>query len=439
MASRPSAAQLADRFLHGVLPQRLDVTQHALPVASLCAQVGWAQLQPALAALVQQHMARTRTLGQAAALMHSFLTWLKRRAAHQPEQQQGVQQEPEAQQAAVGQPQPGAVAAAGSFAAACGALAPCCALLVEAACSKFEAAGQAQQAQQAQQAPGQASVLVAAPSAQDMARLLESLTLLGLPEQLQQAQRLLPHAVQRMDSQTVSAVLRLHRRFGWAAIQPAAEQLVARCESDAALLPHTLSLLRQLAEAAVGSGNGGNGSAPTGSAAAGGPVNHQQGQQQRAAAGKENAGPAAACQQPAQEASKPSAQLTRERELQQRLAGLLAAVLDVVLREADLPAAQATAARQSAFLVDVFAAVHTLLPAVGLLPCRAATVGGLPLTGLADRLALLSSRVAQQEQRYPLADCLHPACKALHTLLGERAEAGGQLCRGVCNVAVRLS
>lgn len=416
------------------------MTQHALPVASLCAQVGWAQLQPALAALVQQHMARTRTLWQAAALMHSCLTWLKWRAAHQPEQQQEGQQQLEAQLAAVdGQPQPGAAAAAGSFAAACGALAPCCALLVEAACSKFEAAGQEQQAQQAQQAPGQASVLVAAPSTQEVERLLESLALLGRPEQLQQAQRLLPHAVQRMNSQTVSAVLCLQRQFGWAAIQPAAEQLVARCESDAALLPHTLSLLRQLAEAAVGRAGSGNGSDPAGSLATRGAANQQQGQQQQRASGQENTGPAAACQQPAEEAAKPPAQLARERELQQRLAGLLAAVLDVVLREADLPAAQAQVARQSACLVDAFAAVHVLLPAVGLLPCRAATIGGLPLMGLADRLALLSSRVVQQEMRYPPADCLHLACKALHTLLGERAEAGGQLCMGVCDVAVRLS
>jgi hypothetical protein len=74
--------------------------------------------------------------------------------------------------------------------------------------------------------------------------------------------------------------------------------------------------------------------------------------------------------------------------------------------------------------VDAFAAVQALLPAVGLLPCRVATVAGLPLTGLADRLALLASRAMRLEGRYPPITCLAPACTQLHALLGAEAFAG---------------
>ena len=70
-----------------------------------------------------------------------------------------------------------------------------------------------------------------------------------------------------------------------------------------------------------------------------------------------------------------------------------------------------------------------------LLPCRVATVAGLPLTGLADRLALLASRAMRLEGRYPPITCLAPACTQLHALLGAEAAAGKlgwpQLCMPV--------
>lgn len=196
----PSAAQLADRFLRTVLPKKLDGEKHAPAVFRLCQQVGWAQLQPALAALVQQ-LAGSGGVYAPTALVHGLL------AAVQQQQQPS------------------------SAKAAHAALAPCCALLAEAACRDFERGS--------------------APTAGTTAQLLVCLATLGQPEQLQHSQRLVPHAVAHMQACTVPALLHLQQRFGWQAIRPAAEQVVAGCRRDSALLPPGLSLLRQLVELAA--------------------------------------------------------------------------------------------------------------------------------------------------------------------------------------------
>ena len=414
----PTAAQLAERFLRSVLPQRLDGAQHAPGVARLCGRVGWARLQPALATLLQASMAKTHSLGQATALLQGLLEAHQRQRRRQQQQHQGA-------------PQP--TAADSSTDDAHAALAHCCGLLVDAACSKLEAGS--------------------APQAETVAQLLHCLASLGGQQQLQQAQRLLPHAVAQVQACTVPALLRLRRRFGWAAIRPAAEQLAARCAADSAALPPAVSLLRQLAEAAASAGVAGGG----GAGGSGGsseqqqpqqqpppPPQQQQQQQDSPQAGKENAPVAGQGAQPPQAAKQAEPAACEQGaagsgELPQQLAGLLAALLDVALREPDLGPHEAQGPRQPAFLVDAFAAVHALLPAAGaaepLLPSTAAaSSGGQPLQRLADRLARLAAAVAQRERRYPPAACLQPACKALHALLGQRAEAGAQ-CRGVWLVA----
>lgn len=93
----------------------------------------------------------------------------------------------------------------------------------------------------------------------------------------------------------------------------------------------------------------------------------------------------------------------------------------MALQEEDLSVDQASHVRQPSFLVDAFAAVHALVPALFPLPGSAAEE-------LAGRLARLAAWAAQQPRRYPPAACLQPACKALHALLAQRVEGGGRRC-----------
>jgi len=137
--------------------------------------------------------------------------------------------------------------------------------------------------------------------------------------------------------------------------------------------------------------------------------------------------------------AQPQQQLKQAQQGQVLLAGLLSQLLDLMAAEAGQPPGNLTAGSTSAqpapgtpaLVIDAFAAAHALLPAVGSLPIRTATVGGLQVSGLADRLAVLASKLLQMERRYPLAACLAPACKQLHAVLGTEA-AAGEKARG-CN------
>lgn len=412
VAASHSAAAMAARCLTAVLPGRLQAAQHADPTIRLCNRLGWAAMQPALQELLQACFGRPDKRAEAVALLLSLC-----------------------EHAAKAATAPGAAGAAAEQACVAGF----CQLAVSKVCAAIEE--QRGQQQRAGMGPAhrQAALQPAA-----MAQLLKALAALGGGPQLALAQRLLPHAMADVDASTVQALLLLQRRFGWAAVRPAAQRIVADCQADSGRLPHSMALLRELAEAA--------GESSTGGASSRGSAKEQQQAMPTAAApvaapGKENA---STSQQPRHEqaAAVPTNQKEQQQqaELQAELASLLAAALDVALQEADSPeqgarlavqppqyswqaqqtnqAQQAQRTRSAAFVADAFRAVWALLPAVGAAPVLPATVGGLPLTGLADRLALLATRLGQLHGQYPADACLAAACKQLHEKLGREAAAG---------------
>ncbi|KAL4429213.1 hypothetical protein ABPG77_010192 [Micractinium sp. CCAP 211/92] len=293
---------------------------------------------------------------------------------------------------------------------------------------------------------GLCQLVVSKPAA--MAQLLEALAALGGGPQLALAQRLLPHAMADVDASTVQALLLPQRRFGWAAVRPAAQRIVSDCQADSGRLPHSMALLRKLAEAA--------GESSTGGASSRGSANEQQQAMPTApgpvaAPGKENA---STSQQPRHEqaAAVPTNQKQQQQqqqqqsELQAELASLLAAALDVALNEADSPeqgarhavqppqyswqvqqtnqAQQAQRTRSAVFVDDAFRAVCALLPAVGAAPLhkklgREAAAGCpalLALTrGTAQRLRVMAQPLlaAQKDWRLegvslgcPCGDCM---------------------------------
>jgi hypothetical protein len=297
-----------------------------------------------------------------------------------------------------------AAAAAGSRghqAAAC--VAGLCQVVVQAICGQHQAP------------PQQAYARPAAGMVSDsvLGGLLSTLAVLGGPQQLAQVQQLLRVAEDHPPLAMVQALLLLQQRFGWPAVQGPAGKLVAACQADTSRLAVSLSVLRLLAAGAAAA------AAPAPGSISGGAIPPLD-------ADKENAGQLLPRQQHEQQQPQQPQAAKQQQELRERLAAQLAALLDVAIQQPDLPAAPAgqPAHRGTPVIVDAFAAVQALLPAVGLLPCRVATVAGLPLTGLADRLALLASRAMRLEGRYPPITCLAPACTQLHALLGAEAFAG---------------
>ncbi|KAL4443372.1 hypothetical protein ABPG75_011109 [Micractinium tetrahymenae] len=307
-----SAAALSSRCLSDVLPGRLAAAQHAAPLVRLCERLGWEAMRPALLALLQASMGRPEKRVEAVALLLILCKHAAKAAAA-----------------------PGAAAAAAEVACVAGL----CQLVATATCALFEQ----QQQQQAGAGPAQRQAPLQPAT---MAQLLAALATLGGEAQLVLAQQLLPHAMAAVDASTVQALLLLQKRFGWAAVRPAAERLVADCQADGRRLPHSMALLRKLAEAAAGSSTSHNSSS--------GSAREQQAGATEAvtAAGKENAGAgqpaqqeqAAAArykqpeqQQQAQQQQQQAQQQHHQAELQAELAGLLAAALDVALLEPDIP------------------------------------------------------------------------------------------------------
>lgn len=405
-----SAAALASRCLSAVLPGRLQAAQHAAPTIRLCKRLGWAAMQPALQALLQACFSLPHKRGEAVALLLSLCKHAAKAVAA-----------------------PGAAPAAAEQACVAGL----CQLAATTACALFE-----QPQPQPQQAFAGPARQPAALQPATTAQLLSALAVLGGGPQLALAQRLLPHALADVDGSTVQALLLLQRRFGWAVVRPAAQRVVADCQADSRRLPHSMALLRKLAEATAGGSAGG----ASGSGAA---TDQQAAPAVAAAPGKENSSRGQQVQQ-GQAAAAPTKQAQQTEGQQQwqawqeealaEVAGLLAAALDVALQEGDTPqqaaqlavqpqhtwrAQQAQQARSADFVADAFRAVCALLPVVGTAPVRPAVIGGLPLTGLADRLALLATRLGQLPGRYPADACLAAACKQLHEKLGPAGAAGG--------------
>ena len=431
VSDEPSAPALVRRCLEEVLPKRLGGWLLSPGVWSAACELGWVALQPSLVALV------TRSLPQRAEQVAGLLLdWAHSLAEDrrqvedrvEQQQQQGAQQAgprgaqraeqaPQAEQQEQQEQQQPEANSACRYVVLLPEELPhataCMATMWEAAAG---AVGQALTNTSLQ--PHQTAASASQPSLTTAAvQLLEAAAVLRLPCLLATAQQLLRSAVSHAGQPVVGSALQVHHAYGWEAVRPAAERLVADCTgAGVTALPHALSLLRRLIDAEAGSRVPGS----------------------KVQGGKENCSP-----QPQTGPNKPQQQQQQQQQQQPQqqqqnsaaafvhLVALTGTLLNEVAATAGSSQVLPRGGYAAACVVDAFAAVQALMQAA----TAAAACGTDPSTcaaahWLGSCLDRFAAAIASEdaEQRFPPDACLARACQQLHQDWGSAAAACGRRC-----------